>query len=192
MAYAGDCVVAGTGEMGDDQRLSDFLNQSDLLVLADVALEAHDDGHVVRLESLALSTDELYAVEAVGSRGSTERRRHTRAEPVRLVMGPYDVVGLVHGPSAGDPLAALARASTMVPITRARISYHHAGVDHSRDADVLLVNRAMITSAERSAVDDAPVLREIGLGPRDPRAKDMTGAIYSPPVPLPDDPTGPS
>lgn len=154
VAWAGDCVVRGPTDLPDG-RLSDAVNNVDLLRIAPARLEALDDGRVLELEELDVERRDLYLVLAQGREGDPARRLRTIREPVALEIGPYDVQGNLHRAPAAAPLAAVTlMASRFVPVTEATFSLRGSGT--STTADVLLVNRELIARAH--PLDELPQL----------------------------------
>jgi len=176
-AYGGDCTISGRLDAPEEKRLTDLLNESALLVVSDVTLRSLEDGHGVTVPVLELEMSDVYAVEATGGRGTQQQRLGTRSARIALGVGPYRVVGWVHAPKSADPLAAFTRGRTMVPLTDAQIVFFGAGSEVVRDVEVLIVNRDHIGSLA-TAEGDVELPRELGMVPVDPRAKDLTGAVY--------------
>ncbi len=139
-AYAADCRLYGHVELGSG-RLSDQLNSTQELHLRDVQLEDLADGHVVAIPELTVTQEELCAVVASGSRGDAARRLNTRTAHVEVEVGPYRVVGRVHGPQTADPFASLLRRAAWVPLTEATVTYRRGGEDVTDRVATLLVNR---------------------------------------------------
>ena len=143
IAYAGDCRVGGTVDLGDADRLTDLLNRTSDLSLRDVELVGHADGRIVRLPELELARDEVYAVEAVGARGDPSRRIHTVRHRLEVKLGPYTVLGQLHAQPGGQPLVQYARRSPMIPLTNATIAFNEAREVVARDIGTLIVNREL-------------------------------------------------
>ena len=61
-------------------------------------------------------------------------------------MGPYLVLGLLHGPPAGEPIGALMNRPSMVPLTSTTIAYQMAGEKRSRTVGTMIVNRKLVDS----------------------------------------------
>ena len=139
-AYAADCLLYGHVESGEG-RLSDQLNSTQELHLRDAQIEDLADGHVVAIPELTVERDELCAVIASGPRGDGTRRLNTRTARVELEVGPYRVVGRVHGPPTADPFASILRRAAWVPLTEATVTYRRGGEDMSDTVATLLVNR---------------------------------------------------
>ena len=141
IAYAGDCRIIGTITFAEDERLSDVLNESELLFVTDARPISHADGHEVDVDELRIERDELFAIEAVGSRGSVYKRIHTVKHRLEVHLGPYTVLGHLHARPGSDPLLSMGRRPSMIPLTNATIAYNGPdGVD-ARDVDTLIVNR---------------------------------------------------
>ncbi|HEY5472319.1 MAG TPA: hypothetical protein VIK32_03910, partial [Candidatus Limnocylindrales bacterium] len=107
-AYAADCRVHGQVEVGEG-RLSDHLDHAAELLVRDARLEGLADGRMVAMPELTVARDELCAVVASGPRGETARRLHTQTRLVEAEVGPYLVVGRVHGTSTSQPLGVALR-----------------------------------------------------------------------------------
>jgi hypothetical protein len=177
-AYAADCRLFGRVDLGDG-RLTDRLNATPELRIADARLESLDDGHVVEIPELTVATDELCAVVASGPRGEAARRLRTHAIRVAVELGPYRVVGLVHGTPASDPLATALRRAAWVPLTDVTITYRRGLDSISDEVATLLVNRTLASSFR--ALEEASVAfpwEEPRMPrPATPRAIDLTGTL---------------
>lgn len=175
-AYGSDCLLSGTLDLPDDTRLTDYLNDTDVIRLTSVEATALDDGRVVRTDELELSCDELYAVEVTASVADPARRIATRTARVEVDLAPYHVLGHLHAPRGGDPLLGVARRKRMVPLTEATIAFAVAGEQHMRDLDVLIVNREVAHPVATAAYERGKI-DEMGMSEPDSRAKDYTGEI---------------
>lgn len=140
VAWAGDCVVRGAVDL-DDGRLSDQVNDRDLLTFFGASLEALDDGHRLELDELEVERRELHLIEARGRRGDPTRRLRTVEERVALQVGPFMVTGNLHRAPNTAPLAALSRKTRFVPVTDAVIDVEGRTIRQQ----VVLVNRDLIT-----------------------------------------------
>jgi len=138
-AYAADCRVHGQVELGEG-RLSDQLNRTPELHIRDARLEDLADGQVVAMSELIVAPDELCAVVANGPRGDVARRLSTQTTRVEVEVGPYRIVGWVHGTPASDPVASVLRRGTWVPLTEANTRYRRGADDINEEAETLLVN----------------------------------------------------
>jgi hypothetical protein len=61
-------------------------------------------------------------------------------------VGPYRVVGRVHGPQTADPFASVLRRAAWVPLTEATVAYSRGGEDVTDSLATLLVNRHFMRS----------------------------------------------
>ena len=81
-----------------------------------------------------------------GPRGEAARRLRTHATRVVMDLGPYRVVGLVHGTPASDPLATALRRAAWLPLTDATVTYRRGPDSVSDEVETLLVNRPLASS----------------------------------------------
>lgn len=177
-AYAADCRLFGLVDLGDG-RLTEFLNATPELCIRDARLESLADGHVMETPELTVARDELCAVVASGPRGDAARRLRTHATRVVVDLGPYQIVGLVHGTPASDPLGAALRRAAWVPLTDVTVTYRRGLDSVSDDVATLLVNRN-VASSFRAVEESSVVLPwEAPRMPRPaaPRAIDLTGTL---------------
>lgn len=149
VAWSGDCVVRGSIDLGDG-RLSDQVNDREILTFFDATLEALDDGHRVEVRELEVERRELHLIEVSGRRGDPTRRLRTVAERVSLRVGPFTVTGNLHRPPSAQPLAALSRWARFVPVTEAMIEVGDGNPEPVRQ-DVVLVNRDRIAASRELA-----------------------------------------
>lgn len=175
-AYSEDCLVRGTLDLPAGVRLTDYLNDSDYVTLHDAQLKALDDGRLVDVGELELDRTDLCAVEAPSSTAFEQFRIRTRASLIQMELGPYLLQGLLHSPTAGDPLLGLNRRKAMIPMTDVSVTFALAGRQRTVNIAVLVINQNKALSAqhvqyERSVIDD------MGMSPVDERARDLTGAI---------------
>jgi hypothetical protein len=146
VAWAGDCVVRGDVSIGDG-RISDHVNQVDLLTFFGATLDSLEDGHQVQVDELEVERYELHIIEVQGHRGDPARRLRTVPERVLLQVGPFEVTGNLHRAPSAAPMAALARWMRFVPMTEVEI--RRTGTDEpGLKKDVVLVNRERITKTE--------------------------------------------
>jgi hypothetical protein len=146
VAWAGDCRVRGEVEL-DDGRLSDQVNEGDLLTFFGATLEALEDGREVAVDELEVERRELHLIEVDGRQGDPGRRLRTITEPVRLEIGPFRVTGNLHRSPAAQPLGALSRHQRFVPVTDALLEVE-GGLRPVRQLPVLLVNRELVRKTE--------------------------------------------
>jgi hypothetical protein len=143
VAWAGDCVVRGDVSL-DEGRLSDRVNELELLTFFGATLEALDDGHEVLVDELEVDRRELHLIEVDGRRGDPARRLRTVEERVTMEIGPFVVTGNLHRAPQNAPLAALAGWAKFVPMTDVELLIPGRG-DAPARREVILVNRDRIT-----------------------------------------------
>lgn len=193
-AYAADCRLYGQFELVEG-RLSDQLNRTPELLIRDARLEDLVDGHVVAMPELAVASDELCAVVASGPRGDAARRLHTVTARVEAEVGPYLVVGWVHGTAASEPMGSALRRGAWVALTDATVTYRF-GADEVRERiETLLVNRHLMRSFraleevrvilpwEAPRVPNAAALGAIGSTDMPPDSARPPGDETEPPAP---------
>jgi hypothetical protein len=144
VAWAGDCMVRGVVELGDG-RLSDQVNELDVVTFYAATLRALDDGHEVAVDKLDVERSELHVIEVHGRRGDPVRRRRTIEERVTVEVGPFVITGNLHRPPSTHPLAALSSWARFVPMTDAVVAQREGDDQVARD--VVLVNRERISKA---------------------------------------------
>jgi hypothetical protein len=150
VAWAGDCMLRGDVELGEG-RLSDQVNDLEVVTFYDATLQALDDGHEVAVDEVEVERREIHLVEVNGRRGDPARRRRTVEERVMVEVGPFVVTGNLHRPPNTQPLAALSRWTRFVPMTDASLGLRD-GSDPVSHLEVLLVNRDRIGKTEIIAV----------------------------------------
>ncbi len=149
VAWAGDCVVRGDVSIGDG-RLSDHVNQIELLTFFGATLEALEDGHRVEVDELEVERQELHLIEVEGHRGDPTRRMRTVPERVWMQVGPFEVIGNLHRSPNAAPLASLGRWLWFVPMTD--VAFRYTGRDGAPTMrDVVLVNRERISRPQALA-----------------------------------------
>lgn len=149
VAWAEDCQVRGEVELGEG-RLSDQINELEVLTFFEATLAALEDGREIRVDEVEVERRELHVIEVVGRQGDPGRRLRTLKDPIVLQLGPYTVRGSLHRPPVSQPLAALAGWTRFVPVTDATIETG----DPAREAirrEVVLVNRDRIARHEAPA-----------------------------------------
>jgi hypothetical protein len=142
VAWAADCVVRGDVSL-DEGRLSDRVNELELLTFFGATLEALDDGHEVLLDELEVERRELHLIEVDGRRGDPARRLRTVEERVTMEIGPFVVTGNLHRAPQNAPLAALAGWAKFVPVTDVEFTVPGHG-DAPARREVILINRDRI------------------------------------------------
>ena len=141
-AYAPDCLATASFEPREG-RMNDTMNRQSSIVVRDAILTSLEDGHAVERPLLELTTEDLCAVVATGTRGDEDRRIRTRQEPVAVEVGPYLVHGFLHAPPTASALGGLGRRPVLVALTEATIAYMRAGELVTEAVDTLLVNRVL-------------------------------------------------
>ena len=145
-AWAGDCQVRGEVDL-EDGRLSDQVNEGELLTFFRATLEDLEDGHEVTVDELEVERRELHLIEIDGHQGDPIRRTRTIEDPVRMEIGPFRITGSLHRHPAAQPLAALHRRQRFVPVTGVTIDLM-VGSRASMQRDVVLVNRQLVAKYE--------------------------------------------
>ena len=97
VAWAGDCVVRGDVAL-DEGRISDQVNQAELLTFFGASLESLEDGHRVEVDELEVGRHELHLIEVEGHRGDPARRLRTVPERVRMGSGRSRSTAAYTGP----------------------------------------------------------------------------------------------
>ena len=171
-AYAADCIVTGVVSL-QGERLTDFLADHIEYEFRDAELEALDDGRIVPIAAVTIPGDELLAVVGVGPRGSSSQRLRTRAHPVLIGIGPYEVGGYLHAPPTVDPVTAALRR-VFVPLTEGFVRRPGGGRVIGVH-ETIIVNRSHFTWVEQATSEQLGIVRlpEIA-GIVDGRAKDLT------------------
>jgi hypothetical protein len=177
-AYAPDCTVAAEMSL-DADRLSDLLTASEAVNVEAAQLQALDDGRVVEAGDATLLLDDLCLVTATGPRGRVDRRVWTRQLPARARVGPYEVLGYIHGAPTIDPFATVERRA-IVALTSSVIEYERAGERVRDEVDVVLINRRKIDLLEPvTAADLGTATGPTATVAIDPRTKDLTGDVFA-------------
>ncbi len=167
--YAGDSVAFGRLPLTAN-RVTDLMNDGAEFEFVDAYVQSLDDGHGLQVSSLVIARDEIFAVAVAGPRGDPRRRTRTRAFPVELRLGGYDVSGNLHALPGTDPIIGFRRRRAMVPLTEATISFDSPGGRKLLQVGTLLVNRDLtnwIAPASRSDVRPPEAPPEIEGHPLD-------------------------
>lgn len=144
VAWAEDCRVQGEVDL-DDGRLSDLVNDRDVVVFFAASLTALEDGHEVSLDEVEVDRRELSLIEVDGRRGDPGRRLRTIREHVRLEAGPYTVTGYLHRSPNAHSLNALTQWSRFMPVTDADIEVDGSAAPPVHH-EVVLVNRDKVVA----------------------------------------------
>jgi hypothetical protein len=146
VAWAEDCRVQGEVDL-DEGRLSDLVNDRDVVVFFAASLTSLEDGHEVSLDEVEVERRELSLIEVEGRRGDPERRLRTIREHVRLEAGPYTVTGYLHRSPNAQELNALSHWSRFMPVTEADVELAGSAADPVHH-EVVLVNRDKVRTYE--------------------------------------------
>ena len=92
-------------------------------------------------------------------------------------MGRYDVRGYIHALPGSDPLTAIRRRKTMVPLTDATIDYQSGGVHQRRRVGAVVINRDQIVVMGRALDEDLETVELPMPVEQGPLVKDFTGLI---------------
>jgi hypothetical protein len=157
VAWAGDCKVRGFVDL-EQGRLSDQLNDREVVTFYEATLQSLDDGHEVAVGELEVERHELHLVPAQGRRGDPTKRVRTVEERVTLELGPYLVTGNLHRMPTAQALAALTRRTRFVPVTDAIVIMRDRPDDAPMQEEVVLVNLDRI--GKTNAVSLVPVMTD--------------------------------
>jgi hypothetical protein len=176
-AYTEDCRLFGFARL-DTERLTDFLNEHEQVVVSDVMVVALEDGQAGEAKELTVERAELLAVRATGPRGNPGRRGRMRPYPVTLQTGPYTIHGYLHALPGADPLKQLRLRKTMVPLTESWIEYASGGEAHRARVGTIIINRELLDWIRPSRDVEVRLPDLPAEAQPDPRAKDLTGYIW--------------
>jgi hypothetical protein len=157
VAWAGDCMVRGSVEL-EEGRLSDQLNDREVVTFYDATLMSLDDGHEVAVGELEVERHELHVIPAQGRRGDPTKRIRTVEERISMELGPYLVTGNLHRMPTAQALAALTRRTRFVPVTDAIVVVRARPDDEPMHEEVVLVNLDRI--GRTKTVSLVPVMAE--------------------------------
>ncbi len=152
--YADDAVACGRLAL-TAHRVTDLMNGGTEFEFVDTCLRSLDDDHELLVRTVVISRDEIFAVAVAGPRGDPARRTRTRAIPVELRVGRYDVSGNLHVMPGTDPIIGFRRRPAMVPLTEATIAFDSPNGRRVSRFGTILVNRdltAWIGAASRADV----------------------------------------
>jgi len=180
VAYAEDCLLSGRVRLRAE-RLTDMLNEHDEIELVDVMVERLDAPGAIEVREVLVRRDEIVLVHATGPRGQRARRQRTRQHPVVIGMGRYDVRGYIHALPGSDPLTAIRRRKTMVPLTDATIDYLSGGVHQRRRVGAVVINRDQIVVMGHALDEDLETVDLPLPVDQGPLVKDFTGNIMGSP-----------
>lgn len=165
--YAADCVARGRLAL-TAERVTDLMNERAEYEFVDAFVQSFQDD-LLSVSTLIIARDEILAVGVTGPRGDPSRRKRTRALPVELRVGRYDVTGNIHVVPGADAVSGFGRGRIMVPLTEATIAYDSAGERFLTRVGTILVNAKLtdwIGPAMRSDVrppEGVPELQGVSL-----------------------------
>jgi hypothetical protein len=142
--YAADSILTARLLLVQD-RVSEFLATSSPVDVRHVRITSLKDGRRLALDGLEIDRHEILLAVADNARGRASRRVATVHRPAIALVGPYRVVGRVHGPPSTDPIE-VARRRPWIAITDAHVSYTASGATVTVDHDAVLVNPAHLGS----------------------------------------------
>lgn len=163
VAYAEDCVLSGRVRLSAD-RMTDLLNEHEEIRLVDVMVQRLEDAGAVEALEVMIRRDEILFVHAAGPRGEVARRRRTLLHPLEMQLGPYRIRGFLHALPGSQPLVALRRRQTMVPLTDAWVEYDDGAKQHRHHVGAIVVNREQIDWIGSAREGDLEVRDPFGRG----------------------------
>lgn len=108
-----------------------------------------------------------------------------------MELGPYEVIGEIHGAPASNPLVMVVRRPSWVPLTKAQISYRRGTEVVTDEGLTLIINRTLARSlravdedAERLMFDAHDALPRVSR-PVEHRAQRRLAAIRHDNKPMP-------
>jgi hypothetical protein len=176
VVYAEDCILSARVGLTAD-RLSDMLNDTEIVDLTNVLVEALQDENPFEVRDLQVSREEILLVHAGGPRGDPGRRHRTRQHPIVAKAGPYVVRGYLHSLPGTDAIASLRRRKPMIALTDAVIEYTIRSNPHERRAAVLILNQEgtdWVVEGHEAEV----VMPELPVDTTGSLLKDFTGEIF--------------
>jgi hypothetical protein len=176
VVYADDCILSARVQLTAD-RLSDMLNDTEIVDLTNVLVEALQDENPFEVRDLQVSREEILLVHAGGPRGDPGRRHRTRQHPIVAKAGPYVVRGYLHSLPGTDAIASLRRRKPMIALTDAVIEYTIRSNPHQRRAGVLILNQEgtdWVVEGHEAEV----VMPELPVDTTGSLLKDFTGEIF--------------
>ena len=179
--YAADSVLTARLLIVED-RVSEFLATDRPVDVRHVRITSLRDGRRLALDALEITRDEILMAVADNVRGKASRRVATVQRPAIAQVGPYQVIGRVHGPPSTDPIE-LARRRPWIAITIAHVLYTASGAPVRVDHGAVLVNLRHLGSlvADEDGFHDE-VVRVTASA---------TGTMGGPTVPDPAEPAAP-
>lgn len=132
----------------DADRLTDLLNEHEILRLVNVLVEDWHSGAITTVDEALIQRSEIIAVIASGPRGNPSRRRSTEAHRVLIESKEHRIGGCIHVAPGCDPVVRWHDGGPMIPLTDAWVEYRSGGECRHRPTDGLIVNRGLVTQIE--------------------------------------------
>ncbi len=126
------------------ERLTDVLNRMESVVVHEAYVESFEDDTVVNLGDGEVDRSILYAVETSGGRGEEARRVVTARQRLRVQIGPYTALGVLHAAPGQMPLPYLTSRGPMIPLSDATLGFTARGSLTLKDVGTLIVNRDLL------------------------------------------------
>lgn len=140
-------------------RLSDLLGSCDPIVTTRAQVRSIADGHRLHLDRMDLLRREILVAVPDGTRGDPGRRLCTLTYPAIVRIGPFEIVGQLHGPPSTDAFA-LARRRRWVAMTDATVVWFSGGRKHVVAHPTVLLNGDHITTL-RPLADEISAMRPV-------------------------------
>jgi hypothetical protein len=126
------------------ERLADFLNRTESVVVRQAFVENFEDDTVSNLGEGEIERSILYAVEASGGDGQKGRSLQTFRQRLQVQLGPYSALGTLHAAPGQMPLPYLTSEGPMIPLTDATLGFAKRSSLQMRDVGTLIVNRDLL------------------------------------------------
>jgi hypothetical protein len=137
-------------------RVTDLMNEHDVLEFVDTYLQNIAGGHGLGLRAAVIAREEICAVGVTGPRSDPKRRTRTLATPVELRVGPYDVRGNIHAVPGSDMIASFRSRLAMVPLTEATIEWDAPDGRRTARWGTVVVNRLLVDWIAPATRDVSP------------------------------------
>lgn len=163
--WTADQRLAVGVELGG-QRLTDLINREDSIRVVMLDVPPEDPTQPIEMqpgqEWVDFAVEEQLLVFPPPQATDPHRRLHRPKQPVKIVIGPFEIIGSVHIPPGAQAAGFLFRQSNRFsPITRAAVQDTRL-VGFEQRADVVLVNLRRVD-----------IIRDVGLDePDEPEEAD--------------------
>lgn len=152
IAYATDALVTAQVALAEEE-LAGALEVLDEIHATSVVLEALDDGRLVELATMTILRSDLCIVAVTAD---AFRRVPSAVTPARCVLGPYEAIGLLHGPAGTDPLD-LPADRVWLPVTDLVVRYVSGRRVVNVHHDAALLNARLVSlldEIDQAALDE--------------------------------------